>query len=224
MAEDGVLDALRQAILAGEFAAGQRLVEVDLCERLRCTRFAVRAALPVLASEGLVELRRNLGARVRVIPLAEAIEITEVRRLLEGLVAARAARRATPADVAELRGVIGEMRQAVAAAELLRYSEANARLHALIRAIGSHETATGILERLRAQLVRHQFMLALVPGRPAVSLAQHERIVEAIAAGDADAAGAAMRDHITSVIESLDGLPAGQARSVGAGPWPGAGK
>jgi DNA-binding GntR family transcriptional regulator len=83
-----MLDALRAAILDGEFAAGQRLVEVDLCERFGASRFAVRAAIPVLASEGLVELQRHRGARVRVITLAEAIEITEVRRLLEGLTAA----------------------------------------------------------------------------------------------------------------------------------------
>ena len=94
MADDvAVLDALRAAILDGEYAAGQRLVEVDLCERFGCSRFAVRAAIPVLASEGLVELQRHRGARVRIIPLAEAIEITEVRRLLEGLTAARAAER-----------------------------------------------------------------------------------------------------------------------------------
>ena len=185
MTEDvAVLDALRAAILDGEFAAGQRLVEVDLCERFGCSRFAVRAAIPVLASEGLVELQRHRGARVRVIPLAEAIGITEVRRLLEGLTAARAAERVTPAQAAELEQIIAQMREAVAAAELLRYSDANARLHGLVREIAAHQTATGILERLRAQMVRHQFALSLVPGRPAVSLAQHERIVAAITARD----------------------------------------
>ena len=117
--------------------------------------------------------------------------------------------------------MIKEMREAVSTAELMRYSDANARLHGLIRRIGAHQTATGILERLRAQMVRHQFTLALVPGRPAVSLAQHERIVAAIAARDPQQAEAAMLDHITSVLDSLSSLqgkPAGQARSGGAGP------
>lgn len=213
-----VLDALRDAILDGEFAAGQRLVEVDLCERFGCSRFAVRAAIPVLASEGLVELQRHRGARVRVIPVGEAIEITEVRRLLEGLTAARAAERITPPQAAELAEIIQEMRDAVAAAELLRYSDANARLHGLVRAIAAHDTATAIIERLRAQLVRHQFALSLVPGRPAVSLAQHERIAAAIIAGDPAAAEVAMRDHITSVIEALRNLPPDQASRTWAGP------
>ena len=206
-----VLDALRSAILDGEFAAGQRLVEVDLCERFGCSRFAVRAAIPVLASEGLVELQRHRGARVRVIPLAEAIEITEVRRLLEGLTAARAAERVTAAQAGLLERIILEMREAVAAAELLRYSDANARLHGLVRTIAAHQTATGILERLRAQLVRHQFALSLVPGRPAVSLAQHERIVAAIIARDPAEARAAMEEHITGVIDVLRSLPPGHA-------------
>ena len=218
--EKGVLDELRAAILAGEFAAGQRLVEVDLCERFGCSRFAVRAAIPVLASEGLVDVQRHRGARVRIIPIEEAIEITEVRRLLEGLIAGRAAQRSTPAGAAELQRIIMEMREAVASAELMRYSDANARLHALIRSIGGHQTATGILERLRAQMVRHQFTLALVPGRPAVSLAQHERIVDAITSGDSPGAEAAMLAHITSVIEALTGLAAGQAGGEGARPGP----
>ncbi len=218
--EKGVLDELRAAILAGEFAAGQRLVEVDLCERFGCSRFAVRAAIPVLASEGLVDVQRHRGARVRIIPIEEAIEITEVRRLLEGLIAGRAAQRATPVGAAELQRIITEMREAVASAELMRYSDANARLHALIRSIGGHQTATGILERLRAQMVRHQFTLALVPGRPAVSLAQHERIVDAITTGDSPGAEAAMLAHITSVIEALTGLAAGQAGGEGARPGP----
>src|SRR5262249_50582005 len=209
--EGGVLDALRAAILDGEFAAGQRLVEVDLCERFGCSRFAVRAAIPVLASEGLVELQRHRGARVRIIPLAEAIEITEVRRLLEGLTAARAAERVTAAQASQLEQIIAQMREAGPAAELLRSSDANARLHGLVREIAAHQTAPGILERLRAQMVRHQFALSLVPGRPAVSLAQHERIVAAIIARDAAAAQAAMEEHITGVIDVLRRLPPGHA-------------
>ena len=224
MADDvAVLDALRAAILDGEYAAGQRLVEVDLCERFGASRFAVRAAIPVLASEGLVELQRHRGARVRIIPLAEAIEITEVRRLLEGLTAARAAERVTTAQAGQLEQIIAQMREAVAAAELLRYSDANARLHGLVRAIAAHQTATGILERLRAQMVRHQFTLALVPGRPSVSLAQHERIVAAIIARDPAAAQAAMEEHITGVLDALRSLPAGHAGQPAA-PAGGAGR
>ena len=86
MADEGVCSmSCGPAIPGLRVRAYQRLVEVDLCERFGCGRFAVRAAIPVLASEGLVDVQRHRGARVRVIPLAEAVEITEVRLLPEGL-------------------------------------------------------------------------------------------------------------------------------------------
>ena len=79
-----VTEALRAAILNGEYAPKQRLVEIDLCERFSTSRFILRAALQELSAQGLVEFQRNRGARVRDVSLQEAIEITEVRILLEG--------------------------------------------------------------------------------------------------------------------------------------------
>jgi DNA-binding GntR family transcriptional regulator len=201
-----VTEALRAALLAGEFAPRQRLVEVDLCERFGTSRFILRSALQELAAQGLVEFQHNRGARVRDVSLAEAIEITEVRILLEGLVAARAAERVTKTDAAMLRAMVKDMRTAVAKAELLAYSELNARLHGSIRDIAAHETASRVLGELRDQTVRHQFSLSLVPGRPTVSLPQHEAIVAAIIARDPDEAEQAMRAHLQSVIEAFRAL------------------
>lgn len=137
-----VTEALRAAIIAGEYAPKQRLVEIDLCERFGTSRFILRSALQELAAQGLVEFQRNRGARVREISLTEAIEITEVRILLEGLLAARAAERVSKSDIAMLRKLTKDMRIAVDKSELLTYSELNARLHAAIRDIGAHETAS----------------------------------------------------------------------------------
>lgn len=202
-ADTGVIAALQAAILRGDYAPRQRLIEADLCAELGASRFAVRTALRALVAEGLIEVQPNKGARIREIPLAEAAEITEVRMALESLVAARAADRVTGADKTELRSIVADMRRAVRAGELLRYSELNARLHAAIRGAAAHATATRILEQLRGQLVRHQFRLALQPGRPAISLAQHERIVSAICASDPAAAELAMREHLASVLQAF---------------------
>ena len=207
-----VTEAVRAAIVRGEYAPGQRLVEADLCERFGTTRFVARSALAELSSRGLIEIERNRGARVREITLDEAIEITEVRRLLEGLGAARAAERIIPAGSAALRAILVDMRAAVARSELLRYSDLNARLHATIREIAGHETSARLLGQLRDQTVRHQFSLALVPGRPAISLPQHEAIVAAVTARDPAAAERAMHDHLQSVIEALRALPGSGGR------------
>src|SRR5262245_35684161 len=172
-------DMLRAAILDGEYSPGERLVEAALCQRLGASRFIVRAALQELVAEGLVEIRRNKGAHVRKISLEEAIEITEVRMVVEGLVAAKAALRVSDEQASELDEIGLLMRRAVSAEEFRRYSDLNQRLHALIRDIAAHRTADTIIQTMRGQLVRRQFALSLLPGRPAVSLPQHERIIEA---------------------------------------------
>jgi DNA-binding GntR family transcriptional regulator len=200
---------LRDAILHGEYLPGERLVEAQLCERLGTSRFNVRAALQDLAADGLVKVERNKGAHVRKVSVDEAVEITEVRMVLEGLVAARAAARVTDEQAGELDEIGRLMRAAVTAGEFRRYSDLNARLHGLIREIAGHRTADTIIETLRGQLVRHQFMLSLHPGRPAVSLPQHERIIAAIRAHDPAGSEAAMRDHIASVIAALREINAG---------------
>jgi DNA-binding GntR family transcriptional regulator len=196
-------EALRQAIFQGEYLPGERLVEAQLCQRLGTSRFNVRSALQDLAAEGLVEVHRNRGAQVRKVSVAEAIEITEVRMVLEGLVAARAAERAGDADAAELDEIGRLMREAVEAGEFRRYSDLNQRLHATVRRIAGHHTADRLIGTLRGQLIRHQYTLSLLPGRPAASLPQHERIIAAIRSHDPAGAEAAMREHIASVIDAL---------------------
>jgi DNA-binding GntR family transcriptional regulator len=203
-----VTEALRAAILNGEYAPRQRLVEIDLCERFGTSRFILRSALQELAAQGLVEFQRNRGARVREISIDEAIEITEVRVLLEGLLAARAAERVTKAEAAGLRNLVKDMRTAVAKSELLAYSDLNAKLHSAIRDIAAHETAARLLRQLRDQTVRHQFSLSLVPGRPSISLPQHEAIVAAVTARNPEAAQQAMQGHLQSVIQAFQALSA----------------
>ena len=209
-----VADALRDAIVDGEFAPNQRLVEADLSERFGASRGSIRTALLELGAEGLVERVQNRGARVRAVSLAEAIEITEVRMVLEGLCAAKAATRLTEDDRDRLRGIGTAMQEAVRSGDLLGYSELNRQLHALIRTLGGQSTAQAILERLRGQNVRHQFRLALHPGRAAVSLPQHLEIIEALCAGAAEAAEAAVRRHLSSVIETLPEVSTNRSREA----------
>ncbi|MFD6422001.1 GntR family transcriptional regulator [Streptomyces sp. NPDC060198] len=197
------LSRLRQAILRGEMVPAQRLVENELAERFGVTRASIRAALIDLAAEGLVERIRNRGSRVRVVTVEEAVAITECRMALEGLCAAKAAVLATAAQREELT-VLGEaMAKAVAEGDPLAYSELNHQLHTHVREFSGQRTATELLERLNGQLVRHQFQLALRPGRPQQSLSEHLAMIEAIVAGEPQAAERAVRAHLSSVIDVL---------------------
>ncbi|MGW0803929.1 GntR family transcriptional regulator [Nonomuraea sp. NPDC002799] len=194
---------IRRSVLDGHFAAGQRLVEAELCGLYHVSRSTVRQALRELVADGLIEVQRNKGARVRVISTAEAVEITEVRMVLEGLLAAKAAQRVTSEQAGRLIGIKEAMRERVAAHDPLAYSDLNAALHELIQEIAGQVTARTILIRLQGQLVRHQFRLSLQPGRSSVSLGQHEKIVDAIVAGDPAGAEAAMRAHLSDVIAQI---------------------
>jgi DNA-binding GntR family transcriptional regulator len=197
------LAALRQAILGGDVAPGQRLVEEELAGTLGVTRQSLRAALLDLTAEGLVERIPNRGARVRVVSTEEAVAITECRMALEALCAVKAAERITDDDAAQLRELGESLKRAVAEGDPLRYSELNRELHRRVGVISGQAVAVGLLERLHAQLVRHQFQLALRPGRPDVSLPEHLAIAHAVAGrrpGDADRA---VRAHLASVIEAL---------------------
>ena len=198
-----VVEHLRGAIMNGDVVPGQRLVEAELAELLGVTRASVRAALIDLSADGLVERIPNRGARVRAVPVAEAIAITECRMVLEGLCAAKAAELATPAQVERLTGIAGQMAAAVAAGEPMKYSALNRELHQSVHEISGQTVAAGLLQRLNAQIVRHQFQLSLRPGRTHVSLPEHQAIVAAIAARDPAAAEAAARHHLASVIDAL---------------------
>ncbi|MFD7002345.1 GntR family transcriptional regulator [Streptomyces mirabilis] len=202
-AKEQALVALRRAILAGDMVPGQRLVEAELAEQFDVTRASVRAALVDLAADGLVERIRNRGARVRTVSVNEAVEIYECRMVLEGLCAAKAAERVTDAQITQLLALGEQLHAAVQAAEPLKYSELNRQLHDLVRDISGQDTAAELLTRLNAQIVRHQFRLALQSGRPQVSLGEHLALVEAIAARDPQRAEAAARAHVASVIEAL---------------------
>ncbi|MEV6162385.1 GntR family transcriptional regulator [Streptomyces sp. NPDC052052] len=202
-AKQYALEHLRQAILRGEMAPAQRLVENELAEQYGVTRASIRAALLDLASEGLVERIRNRGSRVRVVTVEEAVEITECRMALEGLCAAQAAVRATDEQLDELAELGRAMAKAVANGDPVCYSDLNHQLHTHIREFSGQQTAVGLLERLNAQLVRHRFQLALRPGRPQQSLNEHLAVIEAIRARDPQAAESAVRAHLRSVIDAL---------------------
>jgi DNA-binding GntR family transcriptional regulator len=204
-----VSTAIRQALSAGDLVPGQRLVEQELSETLHATRNSVREALQDLAAEGLVELVPRRGARVRIVSVEEAIQITECRAALEGLCARRAAQHASAEQRESLLEIGADMRAAVSGGDLNTYSALNRQLHARIAEISGQKVAGGLLDRLKGQMVRHQFRLALRPGRPGKSMPQHLAIIEAVVAGDGPAAEAAARTHLDSVIEELRATPGG---------------
>jgi DNA-binding GntR family transcriptional regulator len=194
---------LRNAIISGGFHPNERLVEADLALRLDAGRTAIRAALVRLDQEGLVSRELHRGARVRLVSDREALEIEEVRVILEQLIVRHAAQRVTAADLRDLRRSIVRMRERLAQGDPMGYSELNAEFHQRIWAIADHGTAGRLLANLKSQSIRFQYRTILRPGRTASSLREHEAIVEALATRDPDASEAAMRQHLSQVVQTL---------------------
>ena len=198
-----VAEAIRRAIARGDLVPNQRLIETDLTAEYLASRSAVREALAELAVEGLIERVQNRGARVRSIPVPEAVEIIEVRGALEALCVRKAAERITDEQIQELQLMGLEMSESVAAGELGKYSAINKRLHRRVVQISGQDTAAATIERLRAQSVRHQFRLAMQPGRASISLPEHLEIINAISARDAEKAARFMEKHMGSIAHAI---------------------
>ena len=204
---DESYDRLRRAILTGELQPNERLVELELSDRMGLGRTAIRTALVRLEADGLVERERHRGAKVRLVSETEAAEIVETRAVLEGLCARQAALRATEEDVARLREILDSMRGLLDRGDLMGASDEQATLHRTIAELSGHETARRLILGLNSQIVRYQYRTILAPGRPRDSFAEHTAIVDAIAAGDPEAAEEAMRAHLANVAGTL---PAGR--------------
>lgn len=194
---------LREAILSGRYQPNERLVEADLVETLGIPRGSVRLALIQLAHDGLVVRERNRGARVRRVSVSEAIEILQARAALEGYAAREAAKNATSEEVAQMRETLAAARALLDAGDLLGASERNPELHRAIVTAARHETIERLVSSLSSQVVRFQFRTILAPGRSEGSYSEHSAVVDAIAAGDPDAAEAAMRRHLSGVADAL---------------------
>ena len=196
-------DALREAIVRGDIAPEARLVEAEISTNFKMSRGAVRTALIRLEEEGLVVREPHRGARVRKVSDDEAVEILQVRAVLEGLAVRLTAERIDDAGATRLRALLERHRELLEVGDLLGASDANADLHAALLELSGHGTARRLIRALNSQTVRYQYRTILIPGRPAASVAEHTAIVEAVVAGRADEAEAAMRSHLFNVAQAV---------------------
>lgn len=194
---------LRRDILNGEFAPGDRLVELVLTERYNVGRDAIRAALAELEDERLVECTANRCAIVCDIDIDEVIQISEVRTVIESLQAGHAAHRCDDEGRAELRHQLDAMKTAVAAVDGETYNDLNRQFHMTVRRLSSHRVSNSVLETLECRSDNHPYRRAEQPGRMEASLQEHEVIIEAICANDVDAATASMTNHLGAALDRL---------------------
>ena len=209
-----VLERLQQRIRGGELAPGDHLPsERELMEFYGVGRPAVREALQELARAGIVEISHGERARV-VVPTAQLLvaqiaggaqhllrmqpamldHMKEVRVFLEAGMARMAAERATLDDVSRLRKRLREHQAALH--EMDHFLERDMAFHREIATISGNPIFPAIVEALFNWATEYYRSIVRAPGAEDLTLAEHERIVDAIAGHDADGAEQAMRDHL----------------------------
>lgn len=188
--------SLETEILSGLLLPGERLDESGLAKRFGVSRTPVREALLQLASSGLIEMRPRQGAVVATVTVQDLMQMFEVMAELEAMCARLAARRANPAERAAIAAAHETCKTAARSQDLGAYYEANRVFHETLYA-GAHNAYLQDKTRsLRNRLSAYRRYQLHQPGRVARSLAEHEAVVEALMAGDAEAAENAMRTHV----------------------------
>ncbi len=201
--KDLVYHELKQAIVDLRLAPGQPLREAALSADLGVSKTPVREALVKLQDDGLVIIEPYRGASVAAYSPADLVELYELREILEGACARRAATTMTDADLAELGEVNRLSRAALRSRKALR-QETLTKLfdtfdECLFRQM-TNQRVQGLLDNLRCHIVRIGRLTVGIPGRLESSVRQHAEISEALVARDPVAAEAATRSHIRSVM------------------------
>ncbi|GAA5165028.1 GntR family transcriptional regulator [Pseudonocardia eucalypti] len=189
---------ITELILTGEIGAGEWLNESALSERFGVSRAPVREAFRSLAELGLVRQLKNRGVFVREVTEEEADQIYELREVLDELIARKAAANATPEHLAALEGLLDDMDRAADAGDLVAYYPLNLRFHDQLAVYAANPKLTELYRRLMNEL--HLFRLRGLSGRGAMptSRDEHRAILDAIRAGDPDAAGRLAREHVNA--------------------------
>ena len=189
-------EKIEEEIAIGVFKPGTRLDEAELAVRFGVSRTPIREALIQLASMGILQIRPRRGAVVPKLTPHRLVEMFEVMAELEAMCGRLAARRMSEADHCRLVETHRDCAAAFSSGDADAYYFKNELFHHVIYA-GSHnsflaEQASMLHRRLRPQR-RLQLRLR---DRVANSFDEHERIVQAMLAGDAEQAGELLRSHV----------------------------
>jgi len=188
-------DVLREQILTGKLAPGQRVTETALATQLEVSRGTLRAALRALAHEGLIQQVAYTKWMLPEFSHTDAWELYTLRGTLEGMAARLAAQHRTGNCVLALKAAFERLVSAVRSKRHARVAEADLALHKTIVSITGHERLIDQY-RLLEQQVRHYIVCsnALIMDLHQI-VSEHEPIVQAIIDGDPDLAERLAREH-----------------------------
>ena len=193
---DVVFNTLRQAIITGEFAPGERLMEIALANRLGVSRTPVREAIRKLELEGLVVMIPRKGAEVARITEKDLRDVLEVRCSLEELAAELATERMNDEYREKIEKSLKEFEQAIQRGDNGEIADSDMEFHDVIFDATGNARLIQILNNLREQMYRYRLEYVKDTEYHAVLLREHQELVAAMFASKKDEARKIMKRHI----------------------------
>ena len=204
---DVVFQTLRQAILRGELKPGERLMEIHLAQKLGVSRTPVREAIRKLELEGLVLMIPRKGAVVAEITVTDLEDVLEVRMALEELAVKLACKKITKEQLDEIRQREETFRKSLYGDDVAACAQADMEFHDTIYAATGNSRLVQILNNLREQMYRYRMEYLKDRQSHSVLVREHEEILNALSARDAEKALdmtishiERQRDHIMNLI------------------------
>ena len=193
---DVVFNTLRQAILKGELEPGERLMEIQLAERLGVSRTPIREAIRKLELEGLVLMIPRKGAEVAKISARSLRDVLEVRRALEELAIELACQRMSEEDVGNLQKAQEDFKKAIAEGDAMKIAETDEHYHDVIYGGTQNAKLIQMLNNLREQMYRYRLEYIKDEDKRKILVLEHEKILKTVRERKVAEAKEAVREHI----------------------------
>jgi len=196
-------EKLREAIVSGKFAPGERLAEETLSTSLHVSRVALREALRLLEAEGYVTFLPNNEVAVSKPTREEVQDYYMIASALEGLAARLAVENAQPEEIAHLRELHQLLKEACQKRDLTRYFDVNSSFHRFIAEIARNERLYRLIDQLRQEIQKTRILSLHLPQRLDYSMREHDQIMDAFLKKNSQLAESTMVRHLNNQMEML---------------------
>lgn len=198
-----IFDTLREAIIVGELKPGERLMEVQLAEKMGVSRTPVREAIRKLELEGLVNMIPRKGAHVADLSVKDIMDVLEVRATLDGLASHLAASRITDEELKELKHIQIQFNKHVKKDNLQGSIKKDVEFHEIIYCSSRNDKLIQIVNNLREQVHRFRVIYLKDYSSGREILKEHEEIIDAMEKKDSDMARKVAIEHIKNQQETI---------------------
>jgi DNA-binding GntR family transcriptional regulator len=190
-----ILENIRDAIVSGSLRAGSRVSEPELAERYGISRTPIREAFRQLESEGYLTVVPRRGAIVSEFTPKDIEEFYAIKSIMEGYAARRACENLTAKDLDRLQAINDKLAELAEAGDIKHFFKIHSDFHEMFIKAANNDKLHELIAGLVTKFQRLRFTSLSLPGRMAVSVQEHEKIIDAFRKKDPDLAEALVRKN-----------------------------